>query len=122
MYEYELIGKRIKECRKRKHLTQEMLAEKVNVSTQHISHVERGISKVSVVALINIANALNVSMDELFCDTIKQSNYIFEEKINYLLKDCDSNELSAITEVITNTKDIMRKYEENISKKYDKKF
>ena len=47
-YEYAPIGMRIKTSRRNKGYTQEYLAEKLNVSTQHISDIERGLNGVSV--------------------------------------------------------------------------
>lgn len=38
----QLMGQRIKECRKQKRLTQEKLAEQVGVDTRHISRIETG--------------------------------------------------------------------------------
>ena len=43
----EKIGKRIQQCRKRKGLTQEQLAEQVDLSTNYISAVERGLHQLS---------------------------------------------------------------------------
>ena len=39
--DYSKLGKRIKEQRLKKHLTQEKLAEIVNIATSNISHIER---------------------------------------------------------------------------------
>lgn len=57
------IGIRISELRRANHLTQEMLAEKLDVSTKHISHVERGCSCLSLSGMIEICNIFNCSLD-----------------------------------------------------------
>lgn len=59
--DYRAIGKRIKGCREKAELTQEQPAEKADLSLSHIRHVEYATSKVSLPALINIANVLDVS-------------------------------------------------------------
>ena len=67
MYEinYREIGQRIKEYRKKAHLTQENLAEKVGISTVHLSHIESGNAIFSLKVFIFISIALNVSTDYL---------------------------------------------------------
>lgn len=58
--DYKAIGKRIKIARIRADLTQEKLAERVNLSTSHMSNIETGTTKVSLSAIVDIANALSV--------------------------------------------------------------
>ena len=55
------IGRRIKEAREKKQLTQEQLAELVDLSPMHVSVIERGVKLPKLETLINIANVLNVS-------------------------------------------------------------
>ena len=45
--DYKLIGERIKRMRKSNGITQEILAERLNVSIGYVSQVERGITKIS---------------------------------------------------------------------------
>ena len=59
------LGKRIKRLRRKVGLTQEQLAEKVNVSTTHIGLVETGKRRVSLKTLQKIASALEVKVKEL---------------------------------------------------------
>ena len=65
----KLIGLNIKNCRNRMKLTQAQLAEIVDLSTKHISHIENGSSKMSLDTLIDICNALNVSPNEILWGT-----------------------------------------------------
>lgn len=57
------IGMRIAELRRSHKLTQEALAEKLNVTTKHISHVERGCASLSVKALIELSRVFDCSID-----------------------------------------------------------
>ena len=61
-----LLGENIKRIRRRQHITQENLAELVDRSKNHISKIEQGLTNPPLDLLIEIANALNVSMNELF--------------------------------------------------------
>ena len=49
--DFEQIGKRIKTCRKQKHLTQEKLAECLDVSSHYIYELERGVKTMSLYTL-----------------------------------------------------------------------
>ena len=61
----EVIGKRIAALRKASGMTQEVLAEKLNCSIKHISHVERGVASLSLDLLIEASDILNCSLDYL---------------------------------------------------------
>ena len=65
---FKAIGKRIKIARLKTDLTQEIMAEKIGVTPQHVSNIETGNSSVSLTTLIAIANLLKVSVDELICE------------------------------------------------------
>lgn len=64
------IGKRIKTAREKKGMTQEQLAELVNLSPMHVSVIERGNKLPRLETLINIANILDVSADVLLQDVV----------------------------------------------------
>ena len=64
------IGKRIKSARDKKGMTQEQLAELVNLSPMHVSVIERGNKLPRLETLINIANILDVSADVLLQDVV----------------------------------------------------
>ena len=71
--DYEALGKRVRLHRKMRDLTQEELADAVNVSTSFIGHIERGTRKLSVETLVGIADALHVSCDLLLQDSMDQT-------------------------------------------------
>jgi transcriptional regulator with XRE-family HTH domain len=60
------VGKRIKRARKDLKLTQEELAEKVNMHYTTISRIETGDSNPPVQTINKIAKALKISLSELF--------------------------------------------------------
>ncbi len=57
------IGKRIAEIRHSHNLTQEEVADKLGVTPKHISHVECGISSLSLKHLITFCNVFHCSLD-----------------------------------------------------------
>lgn len=56
--DYKLIGRRIQQIRKEKGLTQDNLSEKINVTVGYISQIERGITKINLDTLAQIATIL----------------------------------------------------------------
>lgn len=64
------IGQRIMERRKKLGLTQEMLAEKADVTTQFVSYAESGKRAMRPENLVKIAAALEVSTDYLLTGDI----------------------------------------------------
>lgn len=63
-------GKNVKIARIRKDLTQEMLAEIMNVSQNYIASIEGGRANMSLVKLCELAKILNVNIQELIKDII----------------------------------------------------
>ena len=61
----ESLGNRIKNLRKAKSLSQEKLADKAELSQQHISRIEKGITYPGVATLTKISNVLNIPLDDL---------------------------------------------------------
>ena len=67
------VGRRIKMAREEKNLTQEDLASLVDISSTHISVIERGLKVVKLDTFVAIANALEVSADTLLIDVVTHS-------------------------------------------------
>ena len=67
------VGQRIKDAREAKNLTQEELAALVNLSSTHVSVIERGLKVTKLDTFVAIANALDVSADELLVDVVAHS-------------------------------------------------
>ena len=62
---YEEMGKRIREKREEKKLTQQKLAEKVDISPSYFGQVERGENKCSLAVIVKIAIVLELNLDTL---------------------------------------------------------
>lgn len=60
------LGKRIRELRKLKGLTQEELGEKADLSYQFVGEVERGKVNISFDSLLKIARALEIDIGNFF--------------------------------------------------------
>lgn len=62
------VGEKIKRLRKRNGLTQEQLAELVDISSRNLSNIEQGISFPKPETLENILTSLNTTTQELFAN------------------------------------------------------
>jgi len=61
-----LVGRNVQELRKRARLTQAELAERIDVSPEFLSRVERGLKSPSLETVEKIAKALGLQVKELF--------------------------------------------------------
>lgn len=107
--DYIAIGNRIKEIRTIKGWTQAKLAEKSSVEPSNISHIERAATKLSLPTLVNIANALGVTLDEIVYGSLIKSAHISIKMIDDILADCSPEELKSIAEVIKTTRSVLKK-------------
>ncbi len=92
------LGKRIQELRKIRGLSQEKLAEKIDIAINTMSNIERGNAFMTSVTLEKIVDILNVTPRELFTfekEVNKQDLYKYIMlKIKFLKN--DTNKLSII--------------------------
>lgn len=89
--DYKVIGTRIKAKRKAIKLTQEEIAEKLDVTVGYISQVERGVTKINLDLLCRIGNILDCDIAYFVSGaSAEQSSYLAEEfanKFSQLTKD-----------------------------------
>lgn len=64
----ESVSKKIRKIRREKNITLKELSDKTELSVSFLSQFERGISSITLVSLKKIAEALNITMKELFED------------------------------------------------------
>ena len=66
--DFAILGNKIRQLRKANNLTQEVLAEQLDLSYTYLGQVERGIRGINLPNLIKIANRFNISIDYLLSD------------------------------------------------------
>lgn len=103
---YKEIGTRIRKYRKLKNISQEELAEKIDISTTHMSHIETGSTKLSLQVLVDIAQILEVSTDALI---FEKTSKLKIQKIETILSDCTENEIAFITKIVETSKEFFEK-------------
>ena len=107
--DYKAIGKRIKIARIKADLTQEHLAEMVEISPTHMSNIETGTTRVSLTAIVSLANALSVTVDDLLCDSVVKAQVQFEKDIAEILADCDAYEIRIVKDMAQALKETLRR-------------
>ncbi|MBQ2827672.1 MAG: helix-turn-helix transcriptional regulator [Clostridia bacterium] len=76
MNEYKKeMGLRIKNRRKKLSMTQEEMAEKLNISVKHFSEVERGIAGLSIENLIKVSDVLGLSLDYIIKGEVTETHW-----------------------------------------------
>lgn len=90
-----LIGKRIHDIRESRNITQEYLAEKVQVSPTSISRLENGHLMVKLETICNIAQVLDVGLQDLLCDlfTYTKENLQLQEELQYCITNMSTENL-----------------------------
>lgn len=84
--DFSSIGQRIREVRNDKHLTQEYLANATGVNVSHISNIETSKVKVSLTLLVQICNALDVTMDYLLENEYHNPTPVIEKELLNTIK------------------------------------
>lgn len=107
--DYKSIGRRIKIARINKEVSQEHVAEKVEMSPSHMSNIETGNTKLSLPAIIAISNVVGTSVDELLCDNVLHSHHVFVKEARDIFEDCDDYEVRVLVDVLKATKEALRK-------------
>lgn len=72
--------------------------------------METGATKSSTPAFIAVANALNVTLDDLLCDSLKAASAPYHREIAALTEDCTPFEIRIIADAVRGTKEIIRRY------------
>ncbi len=108
--DYYAIGQRIRRFRRAHNMAQEELAEKVGISTTHMSHIETGNTKLSLQVLVALAAALEVRTDDLLFDNPPVGISNTNEEIARLMENCTSQELAFLRDMIRVARISMRKY------------
>ena len=101
------IGKIIQKLRKDKNLTQEELAEKIDLSTNYLSKVERGLSVLNVEAFLKMADVLDFTLDDFGVNTDSKIDETKKELVKRILSSSEK-EIKAYTELLDTMDSIVK--------------
>jgi|SRR5574344_268938 transcriptional regulator with XRE-family HTH domain len=94
--DYILIGNRIRDARLAKNLTQEKLAEKLDVSIAYLSRLERGDTLINLKRLHQICSILDTSEGFILNDTYEDSKNYLNKEFSDLFKSCPAEKIKLI--------------------------
>ena len=86
--DYNIIGERLKKARVEKNMTQEKLAEQLDVSIAFLSRIERGSSHINLKRLDQLCDLLDVTEGYLLNGASNSSNNYLNKEFAELLKGC----------------------------------
>ena len=94
------IGRKIKEIRISKNLTQEYVATIADVNVSHISNIENNRVKISLPTLVNVCNALDTTVDYILSDEYKNPSSVIEQEILREVHSCTAETQEQILKII----------------------
>lgn len=97
--DYGVIGERLKKARKKKNLTQEQLAEKIEVSIAFLSRIERGSSQINLKRLSQICSLLDVTEGEILNGVSNSSSKYLNSEFTELLDNCSPEKQKLIYDI-----------------------
>lgn len=103
---YENVGNKIRERRNFLKVTQENLANDINVSASFISDIENGRRKMSLETMIKISIALKTSLDYFVLDNVKDvnlKNNIKYDELKNILETVDEKKESVFLDFAINS-------------------
>ena len=116
MLDYALLGKRIRDERKRQKMTQQTLAELCDISLHHVASFERAKTKMSMDVFLAVCNVLKVSPAKLLVDSLQMqsTNEIYNDIVTETFADCSDIERKILVDMLQSDKAILRKRLKNL--------
>ena len=97
--DYTIIGERIKQARKACNMTQEVLAEKMDVSIAFLSRIERGSSQINLKRLSQICNILGTTEGKILNGVSSNSTTYLDSELSNILKNCSPEKTKLIYDI-----------------------
>ncbi len=97
--DFAVIGHRLKRARLDKKMTQENLAEQLEVSVAFLSRIERGLSHINLKRLSQICNILGVSEGYILNGTASTSEHYLISEFNEILRNCPADKQKLIYKI-----------------------
>ena len=97
--DYTIIGQRLKKARTDKKMTQENLAEKLDVSIAFLSRIERGNSHINLKRLSQVCEILGVSEGYILNGASSNSKEYLDREFADLIKNCSPEKQKLIYNV-----------------------
>lgn len=97
--DYSIVGERLKKARLSKGLTQEQLAEMLDVSVAFLSRAERGNVKINLARISEICDILDISISTILTGTASNCKDYLSKDFSNLLKNCPPEKVKLIYDI-----------------------
>ena len=104
----KLVGKRIREIRKNKNLTQADLASLTGMAPSNISEIESGKTSIKLTTFCRLVEVLQVSADDVLRANVPAGRQSCKQEYVALLEDCTPEEIDTINGFVRNLKATLR--------------
>lgn len=94
-----VIGRKFKEYRKSKRLTQFELAEKVGLNEKQISRIEAGLNYPTYLTFVKLLKVLEINISD-FIEQAPLTNNPLQDEVMYLIKTANDAELKTYLDVL----------------------
>lgn len=108
--DYGTIGVRVRAARKKLGMTQDKLAALTDLTVPYISNIENNHTKLSLVTITSLANALETTIDSLMYDNLNVLTTQYDADIKDVVDDCTDREKEIILEVVKQLKMSLREH------------
>lgn len=98
--DFARIGRKIKELRISKNLTQEYIANIADVNVSHISNIENNRVKISLPTLVHVCNALGTTVDYVLFEEYEHPTSVLETEILHEVHLCPPDTQEQILKII----------------------
>lgn len=103
------LGKRIRNLRMKQNMEPQELADRSGVKLEHVRNLESGNARPGMDALYRIAQALCVNVDELLCDSVVKSGWVYRKEIMETVDDCTDFEKRYLLYMLKMSRLLMKK-------------
>jgi len=94
--DYGALGRRVKKLRKELGIKQTELADSLGISYQYMSMIETGKRQLSLSLLVDLANKLGATTDELLYGSLDSLNTKYDQDMQDIMEDCTAEERTFI--------------------------
>lgn len=108
MINYKEIGKRIAHFRRKNNLTQQKLADKMDLSLSFIGQIERGITQISLERLHEISEILNVDIVMLLSPDLANNKELIGIQISEIIKDWSVEQINFLINMLYNADECLK--------------
>lgn len=98
--EKALLGKRIREARNQKALTQQALAEKAGICVMYLGEIERGVKMPSLNSFVRIVEALDIPADYVLRDELPSGMQYICDEITQKLKNLTPGQRKTAADIL----------------------